>query len=180
MKHIFIVDDDIHIGNMLEEALQREGILVFYAFMLVWIILFKMDVSVENFGQMRSINLVPFTQSVIVNNKLDVSEIIQNVLAFVPLGVLVYTIWQEKSWRFRLCCIVFTSIVLEVMQYILGVGASDITDVITNTLGGVAGLGVALGLSKLFPKSWKTVINSVSLVCGILLGALVLLLVVMN
>ena len=77
-----------------------EGILVFYAFMLVWIILFKMDVSVENFGQMRSINLVPFTQSVIVNNKLDVSEIIQNVLAFVPLGVLVYTIWQEKSWRF--------------------------------------------------------------------------------
>ena len=63
------------------------------------------------------------------------------MLAFVPLGVLVYTIWQEKSWRFKLCCIVFTSIVLEVMQYILGVGASDITDVITNTLGGVAGLG---------------------------------------
>ena len=98
-----------------------EGILVFYAFMLVWIILFKMDVSVENFGQMRSINLVPFTQSVIVNNKLDVSEIIQNVLAFVPLGVLVYTIWQEKSWRILLICIVFTSFVLEVMQYILGV-----------------------------------------------------------
>lgn len=73
-----------------------EGILVFYAFMLVWIILFKMDVSVENFGQMRSINLVPFTQSVIVNNKLDVSEIIQNVLAFVPLGVLVYTIWRRN------------------------------------------------------------------------------------
>ncbi len=23
MKHIFIVDDDIHIGNMLEEVLQR-------------------------------------------------------------------------------------------------------------------------------------------------------------
>lgn len=157
-----------------------EGILIFYAVMLVWIILFKMDVSVENFGRMRSINLVPFSQSVIVNDKLDVSEIIQNVLVFVPLGVLVYTIWQEKSWRFKLCCIVFTSIVLEVMQYILGVGASDITDVITNTIGGVAGLGVALGLSKLFPKGWKTVINSVSLVCGILLGAMVILLVVMN
>lgn len=25
MKHIFFVDDDIHIGNMLEEVLQREG-----------------------------------------------------------------------------------------------------------------------------------------------------------
>lgn len=25
MKHVFIVDDDIHIGNMLEEVLQREG-----------------------------------------------------------------------------------------------------------------------------------------------------------
>ena len=73
-----------------------EGILIFYVVMLVWIILFKMDVSVENFGQMRSINLVPFSQSVIVNDKLDVSEIIQNVLAFVPLGILIYTIWQEK------------------------------------------------------------------------------------
>lgn len=78
-----------------------EGILIFYVVMLVWIILFKMDVSVENFGQMRSINLVPFSQSVIVNDKLDVSEIIQNVLAFVPLGILIYTIWQEKSWRFK-------------------------------------------------------------------------------
>ncbi len=28
-----------------------EGILIFYAVMLVWIILFKMDVSVENFDE---------------------------------------------------------------------------------------------------------------------------------
>lgn len=157
-----------------------EGILAFYAFMLVWIILFKMDVSVENFGQMRSINLMPFSQSVIVNDKLDFGEMIQNVLAFVPLGVLVYTIWQEKAWRFKLGVIVVTSVMLEVLQYILGVGASDITDVITNTFGGAVGLGVALGLSKIFPKSWKAVINSVSLVCGILLGTMVILLVAVN
>lgn len=157
-----------------------EGILIFYAVMLVWIILFKMDVSVENFGQMRSINLMPLSQSVIVNDKLDFGEMIQNAMAFVPLGVLVYTIWQEKSWRFKLGVIVVTSVMLEVLQYILGVGASDITDVITNTFGGAVGLGVALGLSKIFPKSWKAVINSVSLVCGILLGTMVILLVAVN
>lgn len=157
-----------------------EGILIFYAVMLVWIILFKMDVSVENFGQMRSINLMPFSQSVIVNDKLDFGEMIQNAMAFVPLGVLVYTIWQEKSWKLKLGVIVVTSVMLEVLQYILGVGASDITDVITNTFGGAVGLGVALGLSKIFPKSWKAVINSVSLVCGILLGTMVILLVAMN
>lgn len=157
-----------------------EGILIFYAVMLVWIILFKMDVSVENFGQMRSINLMPLSQSVIVNDKLDFGEMIQNAMAFVPLGVLVYTIWQEKSWRFKLGVIVVTSVMLEVLQYILGVGASDITDVITNTFGGAVGLGVALGLSKIFPKNWKAVINSVSLVCGILLGTMVILLVAMN
>ena len=157
-----------------------EGILIFYAVMLVWIILFKMDVSVENFGQMRSINLVPFSQSVIVNDKLDVSEIIQNVLAFVPLGILIYTIWQEKSWRFKLGVIVVTSVMLEVLHYILGVGASDITDVITNTLGGMIGLAIAAGMAGIFPKNWKAVINSVSLVCGILLGAMVILLVAVN
>ena len=32
MKHIFIVDDDIHIGNMLEEVLQREGYMVSRAY----------------------------------------------------------------------------------------------------------------------------------------------------
>ena len=32
MKHIFIVDDDIHIGNMLEEVLQREGFKVSRAY----------------------------------------------------------------------------------------------------------------------------------------------------
>lgn len=157
-----------------------EGILIFYAVMLVWIILFKMDVSMENFGQMRSVNLIPFSQSVIVNDKLDFSEIVQNVLVFIPLGVLIYTLWQEKSWRFKLGVIALTSVVLEVLQYILGIGASDITDVFTNTFGGAIGLGVALGLSKIFPKSWKAVINSVSLVCGILLGAMVILLVAMN
>lgn len=157
-----------------------EGILIFYAVMLVWIILFKMDVSVENFGQMRSINLMPFSQSVIVNDKLDFGEMIQNAMAFVPLGVLVYTIWQEKSWKLKLGSVALTSLVLEVLQYILGVGASDITDVITNTFGGAVGLGVALGLSKIFPKSWKAVINSVSLVCGILLGTMVILLVAVN
>lgn len=156
------------------------GVLFFYLVMLVWIILFKMDVSVDNFGQMRSVNLIPFSQSVIVNGKLDFGEIIENVLAFVPLGVLVYTIWQEWPWRWKLCAVALTSIVLELLQYILGIGASDITDVLTNTLGGVIGLGAALVLSKIAPKSWKTVINSVSLVCGILLGVMVLLLVVMN
>ena len=129
---------------------------------------------------MRSINLVPFSQSVIVNDKLDVSEIIQNVLAFVPLGILICTIWQEKSWRFKLGVIVVTSVMLEVLQYILGVGASDITDVITNTLGGMIGLAIAAGMAGIFPKNWKAVINSVSLVCGILLGAMVILLVAVN
>ena len=44
-----------------------------------------------------------------------------------------------KSWRFKLGVIVVTSVMLEVLQYILGIGASDITDVITNTFGGAVG-----------------------------------------
>lgn len=32
MKAILIVDDDIHIGNLLEELLNREGYLVFRAY----------------------------------------------------------------------------------------------------------------------------------------------------
>ena len=45
------------------------------------------------------------------------------------------------------------SIALEVLQYIFGVGASDITDVITNTLGTAVGAGTYASLSIIMCQS---------------------------
>ena len=60
---------------------------VIYLIVLTWLILLKGSVSLPAFGQFRSINLIPFGASLIVNGKLDLGEIWMNILAFIPLGL---------------------------------------------------------------------------------------------
>ncbi|MEP6481690.1 MAG: VanZ family protein [Rhodoglobus sp.] len=48
------------------------------------------------------------------------------------------------AWRWWRPFLIFVgaSLVLEVVQYLISVGIADVTDVITNTLGGLAGFGL--------------------------------------
>jgi glycopeptide antibiotics resistance protein len=65
------------------------------------------------------------------------------VLAFIPLGVLVYLAARRRSLGRMLLAIVGTALTIEVVQFGFGIGASDVTDVLTNTAGGLIGLGIA-------------------------------------
>jgi len=63
-----------------------------------------------------------------------------NVLVFIPFGLLLGLNFKRLDlWRKILVVFVF-SLTAEVIQYILAIGASDITDVITNAFGGLIGL----------------------------------------
>ena len=46
-----------------------------------------------------------------------------------------------------------TSLIVEVLQFILRVGAFDITDTITNTLGGIIGLMIFKAIEKVLKNS---------------------------
>ena len=59
-------------------------------------------------------------------------------------------------------------------------GASDITDLIMNSLGGLAGIGIALVLSLVLRRSWQKVINVICLIGAILLGLLMVILFIAN
>lgn len=156
------------------------GLLIFYLAVLTWIIVFKMAFSAEQLPRLRSVNLIPFGESVIVNGKLSFGEIIQNMLAFVPYGVLLHVLWNRKPLLQQFLPIFCTSLLFEVIQYGLSVGASDITDVIMNSAGGLLGLGIAAGLKKLSEKHWVRVINILSLIGAVVLGTLVGILIVVN
>lgn len=58
-----------------------------YLFLLIWLILFKFSTNPFELDRFRNINLIPFRQSLAVNGKLAVDEIIYNMLVFVPFGV---------------------------------------------------------------------------------------------
>lgn len=133
-------------------------------------------------GNIRSINLIPFSESLIINDKLDFREIIMNVVIFVPLGIYAGVLYKRWTIRRTLFLFFLISLICEVFQYILGVGASDITDIINNTFGGIIGLMMYKGIEKIFKNSIKAqkVINIIASIGTILMSLLLVLLLINN
>lgn len=118
------------------------GLLAVYLVGLTWVILFKMQAGLDVFGTMRSVNLVPFAGAVVVNGAADYEEVVQNVLAFVPFGLLVGMLAPRRPFWAKLVPVAATSLAFEVLQFAFAAGASDVTDLLANTLGGAVGLGL--------------------------------------
>ncbi|HEX9025071.1 MAG TPA: VanZ family protein, partial [Clostridium sp.] len=70
------------------------------------------------------------------------------------------------------------SLICEVLQYILNIGASDITDIINNTLGGLIGLMIFNRIEKALKNSIKAqkFINIIALTGTILIISILFLL----
>jgi len=131
------------------------ALFVIYLVALFWILLFKLGVQFSYMGN-RNVNLIPFYELFASNDKIDISEIIMNVVIFVPLGI--YTSVSFKGWTFanKLFFILLISLMFEGLQFILRVGAFDIADIINNTLGGILGLMIFVAIEKLFNNSVKS------------------------
>ena len=140
---------DINSANKLTIVL-----FVIYLITLFWILLFKLGVRFSYMGN-RSVNLIPFGEPLISNGKTNVSEIILNVVIFVPLGIYAGVLFKRWTLGTKLFFILFISLKFEVLQFILRVGAFDITDTITNTLGGIIGLMMCKAIEKVFKNRVK-------------------------
>lgn len=158
------------------------GLFIIYLIALFWIILFKFNVHFPNRGNIRSINLIPFNEPLILNGKMDFGEIILNVLIFIPLGTYTGIIYKKWIIEKKLVLFVVISLILEGFQFILRVGAFDITDIITNTFGGISGLMIYKGIEKVFQNSLKTekFINILAVIGTILMILFLFLLKINN
>lgn len=109
-----------------------------YLLVLLWLVLFKFSYDlmavVQDF-QMRSVNLIPFAQT---RN----SEMISNIVAFIPFGVMLGVNFKQVAFRHKIAVIFAFSLAVEIIQYIVAIGVTDITDLIMNTLGGFVGLAI--------------------------------------
>ncbi len=140
-----------------------------YLIILTWIIVFKLSFSLSSLPHLRGLNLIPFAGSVIVNGKIEVSEIILNVLVFVPMGIYISMIKPEWSFIKRVAPIALLSLIYETVQYIFAVGATDITDLLGNTLGGVIGCILYLIILKILREHTRPVLNLLAIVATICL-----------
>lgn len=155
---------------------------IVYLIVLSWIILFKMELDISLLCKMnlRSVNLIPFAGSLLVNGKVDVSEIILNIVAFIPFGVYISMLDRRQNIFIKALPIAGVSLLYEIIQYVLKIGASDITDLLGNTLGGILGiLFFALAYKILENKIYK-VFNTIALTGTILVVCFLGLLSLMN
>ena len=153
------------------------ALLVIYLIALFWILLFKLGVQFSYMGS-RSVNLIPFGEPLTTNGKTDISEIILNMVIFVPLGIYAGVLFKRWSWGKKLFFFFLTSLTIEGLQFILRVGAFDITDIITNISGGIIGLMIFKIIEKLFNNSVRSqkFINIIAATGTIVIISLLLLL----
>ena len=151
-----------------------------YFLLLVWILLFKMSFSFEELHRSRSINIIPFAGTATVNGRIHMTEIINNVIVFIPVGIYACMLKQEWSIIKKISVGFFISLGIEFLQFVLAIGATDITDLIGNTLGGIVGIGVFYLFSKFFKDKTNNIINILALIATILLIVLISILVFVN
>ena len=116
------------------------GLYFVYLAFVVWVILFKFNITPADLPHLRNINLILYGDSGIINGQLDVRELVENILIFVPFGVYAGMLVKERSWWKVILAGAGFSLILETLQYVFAIGASDITDVINNTLGTALGM----------------------------------------
>lgn len=104
-------------------------------------------------------------------------EVLFNIIVFVPLGVYVQIFKEDWKSVAKYTVILLTSFLFEAVQYIFAIGASDITDIIGNTSGGIVGILFCGMMKKTVPKRYITIINALGVSIEITaIGLLVLLL----
>lgn len=113
-------------------------------------LLFRYNVIFDaNHTVSRSLNLIPFqtiwaygSGQYHLRVSFAVSNILGNIVAFIPFGLFLQTLRKRKSFWRGILIVLATAMAVEAIQYGFGLGASDIDDVILNTVGG--GLGMLL------------------------------------
>lgn len=113
-----------------------------YLALLVWIILFKLQFNINDLDTVRSINLIPFYYDKEIGTAFHLKEVLENLLIFVPMGIYLQMLLPKCRFHGKLIIIAGTSLLLEGAQYVLAIGRSDITDLITNFMGGLLGLAL--------------------------------------
>ena len=68
-----------------------------YLALLVWCILCKFALRPEEIPHLRGINLIPYAESVIVNGKVQMSEIVENMFLFLPFGLCISAFYPENA-----------------------------------------------------------------------------------
>ncbi len=105
----------------------------FYISLIIQIVIFS-----RPFGSTRIVNWIPFR--VPGGRNLILLYSLANAIIFIPFGILVPKVFRGINTVWKMALVTFiTSVCIEIIQYILACGYSEVEDVIMNVVGGVIG-----------------------------------------
>lgn len=119
------------------------GVFICYILLLIKILILSRISNLEH----RSINLIPFYSIIeyISGSTANIKafafgNVVGNIVIFIPLGTYLSLFKKDKRVITNLLFIFIVSFFVEIIQGLLGIGASDIDDIILNCLGGLIGI----------------------------------------
>ncbi len=147
-------------------------LLALYLLILVFMILLKGSFSTLD------VLFLPEFRNLVLTPTLNARDTPLNFLAFVPVGILTGLLQKSGQsgfkWLKPVLLFFLLSLSFEALQYLLALGTSDITDLISNTLGGAAGLGVCYAFKKrMGERANKPLLLTMSALIALLLAFLV-------
>ena len=155
-------------------------VFVIYFALLIWLILFKLNINFSEMSFFRSVNIIPFYYDTEIGFRFHFKEVLYNVLIFIPLGVCIDIYKSDWSFFKKILPCLSISLLFETIQFVFALGASDITDIITNTTGGIIGIILCFLFKKIFPQKHITIINILGFITEILAILLLEILLIAN
>lgn len=155
------------------------AILIFYIILFLSIVVFKyvspLELFSENRTVYRSINILPFQTiknylmgTVDVSHTVGFNNILGNIVLFIPLGIYIPLFKINKKVFASFVSVFVISLSIEIVQYILSIGATDIDDILLNCAGGIIGI-LIYKLLTVFIKDHSK-IRTVITVCSSIIG----------
>ncbi len=124
-------------------------VFVCYILLLLNMLFFSRITLLELFNSqrviVRSINLIPFHSIMEFtfgssSKVFALGNVAGNVVLFLPLGFYLLFFKEHKRAETSLLTVFLVSLCVEVIQGLLGIGVSDVDDIILNCLGGWIGI----------------------------------------
>lgn len=148
--------DEMKNGGIMNKRERIETVFLYGVFICYILFLFKLlflsrvsllDLFNSQRALDRSINIIPFysikeyiSSNIATIKKFAFSNLVGNIVIFIPLGTYSSLFKNNKRIITNLLFIFIVSLFVEIIQGLLGIGTSDIDDIILNSLGGLVGI----------------------------------------
>lgn len=124
-----------------------------YLVALVWVIVFKANRDLLIYGGEPEYRQISFY--LYFNGR----ETLLNIAALIPAGLFLMLLSRRENKIAAAFGCFLLSFAFEAAQYFLMVGTSDLTDLITNTLGGMIGIAIYCLCQRIFRDKTKHILS---------------------